>query len=65
MNYPGIGGELARVAGYTCTECGQQVISSVPIERCESCRSVKRSNGEQDRLFAPVDVMPGQIGMDV
>jgi hypothetical protein len=37
----------------------------VPIERCKSCRSVKRLNGEQDRLFAPVDVMAGQIGMDV
>jgi hypothetical protein len=67
MDYPGIGGELARVAGYWCRGCGQQIISSVPIERCEACHAARyggRERHETPRLFEPAPApMPGQLSL--
>lgn len=36
-NLHDIGGRLGALAGYRCVDCEKQIISSIPVERCESC----------------------------
>jgi hypothetical protein len=60
MTPPAFGGELARVAGYACASCGQQIISSIPVERCEACRARATAAQDARATGAPVQ-LPGVL----